>query len=184
MKAVTQAIDRSHSAEELARVAAYLECLGLPAAYAELQARDLFRRHDGEWGAVGEAVVNSAVAVVMSEYETWLDWLCDAQEEVGGCCGALLAWHLRPVLAAHPEAFLRQDEISEPVRRAVRAARQCPFPEPTPMAMPTQSFGELPPVFRAGFWRGVVRRIAAMVGGELPAIVEKGEPPCRDAADD
>jgi hypothetical protein len=151
--------------EAVARVAAYLVCLGFSADRADLHAREILDRHAenrAEDGRVVVDTVDSALAEVMSEYETWLDWQCGRQEDGNECFPAIVAWNLRPVLSATPEVFLQRHVLPESVGWVLEDSLQCPLPEPAPAAMPTQSFGELPAVLRAGFWRSIARRIASL----------------------
>lgn len=159
--------------EVVARLSAYLRCLGLPAADAQAKASAEVERCLARADAPGAAVLDSALAGVIDQLDGWLERLGEAAKLPERCAPELLAWHLRPLLAEHPEVFLRNDAPAEAawVARAGKAAVQAWLPEPTPAPMPRQSFGSVSPILQPSRWRA----LAASLRDGLRRRVSKGE---------
>lgn len=158
--------------QAVARVKAYLACLGLPPDRAETRAKDLLEQCAAQPGVAEEDLGALALADVASRFNAWLDHLCESADEDAVGRKALLAWFLRPILAEYPDVFLRRGDLPEPVRLALQAAEQPPVPNEAPAAMPAQSFGEAPVVFRASFWRRLAGTLRA-VKREMGAWIRK-----------
>jgi hypothetical protein len=154
--------------EVVARLSVYLQCLGLPAADAQAKASAEVERYVARADAPDAAPLDSALADTIDQLDGWLEQVGEAANLPERCPSELLAWHLRPLLAEHPEVFLRNDDPV--VARAAEAAAQASLPEPTPSPMPLQSFGSVSQIFQPSFWRALV---ASLSGGPVQRI--KGE---------
>lgn len=165
--AVLEAIQRhnqKHDPEAVRRVAGFLRCLGLPAHSAEDMARTLLEDCASRDGIADDDIVPVVLDEVSSRFDAWLESLRKTKGEGADCQLGLLAWHLRPVLAACPGAFLGRAVLPDSVRLAVAASAQPALPEPLSESMPSHPLGELPEILRGGFWRRVAERWISLRG--------------------
>lgn len=148
--------------EVAVRLVTYLQCMGLSAAEAQAKVAAELERYAASEDA---KPVDSTLTDIIEQLDAWLEQLCESANLPERCRPGLVAWHLRPLLAEHPEILLRSDSQfqAEVIERAANAAAQSAPPEPTPSPMPLQSFGAVPQILQPSFWRGLV----ASAGGGL-----------------
>ncbi len=160
MEAVKYQREVARTDEAMARVTAYLRCLGLPPESARREAAVALERL--------AMIANVAIADLASAFDSWLEYLCELLVPRGQVSprlamppATLLAWYVGPLLAKCPEAFLKRDGLPERFLLDVRALTQPPIPEETPAAMPAQPIADVPVIFHRRFWRGLAQWIVS-----------------------
>ena len=164
MGSIDRQLDFDRTDSVLERACAFLQCVGLPPDCAEKRAKAFLT--NGESPAC-DAAHDGVVAALMSQYERWMERLCEREDMGDDGCPALLGTHLRPVLRQHPEFFLEIDNLPPEARTAIRRATLSPVPEETPAVMPTQPLGELPRVFQVNLWNEIAERLRLAKGKAL-----------------
>ena len=125
------------------RVDTYFASLGLrDKSRREAVVRDVLNRINPTGS--DSIIVRRAVDEAVESVEAWIDDIVTrtaAQTPMLSRAAAprrVLAWKLRPLLEAHPEAFLSPTELPAAMEQALREAMTPVLPEALPMPMPTQ----------------------------------------------
>jgi hypothetical protein len=136
--------------EAVRSVTLYFQSVGLPQENAARAAEEVVRSCQAKWAGQDSNLATRALDRAVDRLAEWFDRLASSAGSPSPGARSQLGWYLRPLIRAHPEIFLRSQDLPQDFCSAIEAACKPLLPLMSPRRMPPQSLWQLPHLWQRG----------------------------------